>query len=159
MDGNLKRLRIVEDVRCRIKLRECNSGVRTVEAQRERWKRQIPKTQPIGSIFGEPIAPVVSQPNGSIGSNGTVGLQQDPHGSQHPLGEMTSGGDQIGPLLAGPTNTGLPGSSGIVTDSTWNVIFGTQIECAQPLNGSSRLKNAIVRTTRLVTNRLPIATT
>ncbi len=31
MDSNLKRLRIVEDVRCRIKLRECNGDVRTVE--------------------------------------------------------------------------------------------------------------------------------
>ena len=28
MDGNLKRLRIVEDVRSRIKLRECNVGSR-----------------------------------------------------------------------------------------------------------------------------------
>ena len=118
MDGNLKRLRIVEDVRCRIKLRECNSGVRTVEAQRERWKRQIPKTQPIGSIFGDPIAPVVNQPNGSNGSSGTVGLQHDPQGSQQPLGEMTSGGDQIGPLLEGPTKTGSPGSSGMDTGST-----------------------------------------
>ena len=118
MDGNLKRLRIVEDVRCRIKLRECKGDVSAVEVREQSRGSQIPNTQPIGSIFGEPIAPVVSQPNGSNGSRGTVGLQQDPQGSQPPPGEMTSGGDQIGPLLEGPTNTGSPGSSGIETGST-----------------------------------------
>ena len=71
---------------------------------------------------------------------------------------MTSGGDQIGPLLEGPTKTGSPGSSGTEIGSTWTLIFGTQIDCTQPVKGSSRIKNAIVRAARLATKRLPIAT-
>lgn len=57
------------------------------------------------------MEPDLNQPNGSIGCRPVSGwpqlLQGSPHGSQQ--GVVTSGVDQIGPLLPGPQNTGSAG--------------------------------------------------